>query len=596
MPAEYSRPSFEHVIGHACKSFRAPSIRRLTTCPADVHPTGSVVSEAFGHPDFPNGKAHKRTAAGTAVPDDNVSHTCGYVCGFRVTRAAVVLRTSPRRSRSPVGTTKRRSRAVDNRRKGGGVQVSKDTLTDRVDEPLSHGVECPDSPSPSVLWAVVAARLKQEVPAGHFSAWFAQARGVRLDDDNLVIAVPGRFAADWIESRYLGRLRSLASETAGRALDVVLQAEAPTAPEEPSSTIRWDAPPDPPAVPHRREASFHPKYSFESFVIGSSNRFAHAATLAVAEAPAEAYNPLFIYGGAGLGKTHLLHAIGHYVRQYNPSLTLRYVSTEQFTNEFIFSLQRRTIPEFHARYRAADVLLIDDIQFLATRERTQEEFFHTFNALHPTSQIVITSDRPPKKISSLEERLRTRFEWGLISDIQPPDLETRLAILKTKAEIDHIAVPDDVLDYIASRIQTNVRELEGALIRVAAYASLTRSSVTLELATNVLRSLLTDATEARVTPDLVMSVAAEYFDITLQELTSANRSRPLVNARQVAMYLCRELTDLSLPKIGERFGGRDHSTVIHATTKIRKRMKEHTTSYEQVRELTTRVRQQAARG
>ena len=454
---------------------------------------------------------------------------------------------------------------------------------------------------------MVAARLKQEVPAGHFSAWFAQAHGVSLDDGCLVVAVPGRFAADWIQSRYLDRLRTLASEAAGKALDVSLRAEAPSAPEDPPSTIRLDPQPSSPTLSRDRpgdrtnqtgdrECVFHPRYSFESFVIGASNRFAHAATQAVAEAPAEAYNPLFIYGGAGLGKTHLLHAIGRYVRQYHPALTVRYVSTEQFTNQFIFSLQRRAIPEFHARYRAADVLLIDDIQFLATRERTQEEFFHTFNALHPGSQIVITSDRPPKKISSLEERLRTRFEWGLISDIQPPDLETRLAILKTKAEIDCIPAPDDVLDYIASRIQTNVRELEGALIRVAAYASLTRSTITLELATNVLRSLLTDATEARVTPDLVMSVAADYFDITVQELTSANRARPLVNARQVAMYLCRELTDLSLPKIGERFGDRDHSTVIHATKKVRSRMKEHTTSYEQVQELTTRIRQQAARG
>jgi chromosomal replication initiator protein len=476
------------------------------------------------------------------------------------------------------------------------VQDTRSTFTYETGGSSAERVDTFEQLTPEAAWAEISACLKKEVPIGHFSAWFSQARGVALDEQRLFVAVPGRFAADWIENRYLERLNTLASATVGRPLEVTLRAEAPAAAEEPPHTIRLDAPPAAHGETRRSESSFHPKYSFESFVIGASNRFAHAATLAVAEAPAQAYNPLFIYGGAGLGKTHLLHAIGHYTRQYHPALTVRYVSTEQFTNEFIVALQRRTIPEFHARYRAADVLLIDDIQFLATRERTQEEFFHTFNALHPSSQLVITSDRPPKRISSLEERLRTRFEWGLISDIQPPDLETRLAILRTKAEIDGIKVPDDALDYIASRIQTNVRELEGALIRVAAYASLTRSEVTLELATNVLRSLLTDATEARVTSDLVMSVAAEYFDVTLEELVSSKRSRPLVNARQIAMYLCRELTELSLPKIGERFGGRDHSTVIHATNKIRDRMKEHTTSYEQVEELTTRIRQQAARG
>jgi chromosomal replication initiator protein len=328
-------------------------------------------------------------------------------------------------------------------------------------------------------------------------------------------------------------------------------------------------------------------------VIGSSNRFAHAAALAVAEAPAEAYNPLFIYGEAGLGKTHLLHAIGHYVRQCSPGSVVRYVSTEQFMNDFIMALQTRAIPDFHRRYRVADLLLVDDIQFLEGKERTQEEFFHTFNALHPKSQIILTSDRPPKKISTLEERLRTRFEWGLITDIQPPDLETRLAILQKKAATERLDVPADVMSFIASRIQTNIRELEGALIRVVAYSSLTRSEPTLELAQGVLQSLLPDGREARVTSDLVISVAAEYFDVTTDEICSPNRSRPLVTARQMAMYLC---TDLSLPKIGERFGGRDHSTVIYANNKVRELMQERQSCFEQVRELTTRIRQQAARG
>ena len=331
-------------------------------------------------------------------------------------------------------------------------------------------------------------------------------------------------------------------------------------------------------------------------MIGASNRFAHAAALAVAELPAQAYNPLFIYGGAGLGKTHLLQAIGSYVKLCHPGMQIRYVSTEQFMNDFIVALRSNSIPRFHSRYRAVDLLLIDDIQFLEGKERTQEEFFHTFNALHPKSQIVITSDRPPKKISTLEERLRTRFEWGLITDIQPPDLETRLAIIQRKADVDNLPVPPDVMEFIATRIQTNIRELEGALIRVAAYASLTHSPVTLELAQDVLRSLLPNSAEARVTPDLVIRVASDYFDLTTDDIKSPNRSRPLVTARQISMYLCRELTDLSLPEIGRRFGGRDHSTVIHAINKILKQLPERSACYEQVQELTARIRQQAARG
>ncbi len=442
---------------------------------------------------------------------------------------------------------------------------------------------------------MTAERLKDRIPEGHFSAWFEHTRGAQLDDQTLVVGVPNPFAKEWIETRYLDLLRRLVSDAAHKPLEVVLRTDAALSPEEvlAEAVLPGPAPSGPDAAPDH--ATFHPKYSFESFVIGSSNRFAHAATLAVAEAPAQAYNPLFIYGGAGLGKTHLLHAVGHYVRRYHPAMAVRYVSTEQFMNDFIVALQRRTIPDFHRRYREAGLLLIDDIQFLEGKERTQEEFFHTFNSLHPKSQIVITSDRPPKKISTLEERLRTRFEWGLITDIQPPDLETRLAILQKKAETDGLSATSEVLSYIASRIQTNIRELEGALIRVAAYASLTRSEVTLELAQNVLQSLLPDTSEARVTSDLVISVAAEYYDFTPEEICSPSRSRPLVNARQMAMYLCRELTDLSLPKIGERFGGRDHSTVLHATKKVHKQMSERQTCYEQVKELTTRVRQQATR-
>ena len=451
-----------------------------------------------------------------------------------------------------------------------------------------------DSPA-TRLWIDAAELLKGRLSEGNFSAWFGQARPISLDGRNFVLALPNPFTKEWVESRYYDALCSAVAEAADNQLQVDLRADDAYLHEADLTDVS-PASHEPAPVPAPEVPDFHPKYVFDSFVIGSSNRFAHAAAQAVAEAPANSYNPLFIYGGAGLGKTHLLHAIGHYVASCHPHVVIRYVSTEQFMNDFILALQRRTIPSFHSRYRAAGLLLIDDIQFLEGKERTQEEFFHTFNALHPRSQIVITSDRPPKKISTLEERLRTRFEWGLITDIQPPDLETRLAILQRKVAAEGLHVPAEVMSFIASRIQTNIRELEGALIRVGAYASLTRSQITLDLAQNVLQSLLPNAAETRITPDLVMSVAADYFDISSEDIRSANRSRPLVTARQTAMFLCRELTDLSLPQIGIRFGGRDHSTVIHATNKIRQLMKEKTTTYEQVTELTERIRQQALRG
>ncbi|MGH2779022.1 MAG: chromosomal replication initiator protein DnaA [Actinomycetota bacterium] len=457
-----------------------------------------------------------------------------------------------------------------------------------------------DSDDAEQLWDHASKLLRDRLSEGTFSAWFGRAKPLGIDGSTFVLGVPNPFAREWIEGRYLGQLTESVTNAGGRNLDVALLAgdsfageeePEPQLPVAPATTDEATV-----VAPRLEPAGLHPKYTFDSFVIGSSNRFAHAAALAVAECPAEAYNPLFIYGGAGLGKTHLLHAIGRYVRECHPGLQALYVSSEQFMNEFILALQRRTIPEFHRRYRAVDLLMVDDIQFLEGKERTQEEFFHTFNALHPKSQIILTSDRPPKKISTLEERLRTRFEWGLITDIQPPDLETRIAILQMKAETEKLLVPPDVMDFIASRIQTNIRELEGALIRVAAYASLTSSEPSLELAQGVLQSLLPNAAEARVTPDLVVAVAAEYFDITPDEIRSSNRSRPLVNARQMAMYLCRELTDLSLPEIGRRFGGRDHSTVLHANNKIRRQMQERQSCFEQVRELTTRIRQRAARG
>ncbi|WP_422772487.1 chromosomal replication initiator protein DnaA [Plantactinospora sp. WMMC1484] len=336
----------------------------------------------------------------------------------------------------------------------------------------------------------------------------------------------------------------------------------------------------------------NPKYMFETFVIGSSNRFAHAASVAVAESPAKAYNPLFIYGSSGLGKTHLLHAIGHYATTLGNARSVRYVSTEEFTNDFINSLRDDKTSAFQRRYRDVDILLIDDIQFLENRERTQEEFFHTFNTLHNANkQIVITSDRKPKDLATLEDRLRTRFEWGLLADIQPPDLETRIAILQKKAAQERLFAPPDVLEFIASRIANSIRELEGALIRVTAFASLTRSPVELSLAEEVLRDFIPDGSGPEITADQIMVSTADYFGVSLEDLRGQSRSRVLVNARQVAMYLCRELTDLSLPRIGQAFGGRDHTTVMHADRKIRQQMAERRSLYNQIAELTNRIKQ-----
>ncbi|GAB3210670.1 chromosomal replication initiator protein DnaA [Marinactinospora endophytica] len=341
-------------------------------------------------------------------------------------------------------------------------------------------------------------------------------------------------------------------------------------------------------------ARLNPKYTFDTFVIGSSNRFAHAAAVAVAEAPAKAYNPLFIYGGSGLGKTHLLHAIGHYTQRLYDGARVRYVSSEEFTNEFINSIRDGKADGFRRRYRDIDVLLVDDIQFLENKEQTQEEFFHTFNTLHNSNkQIVISSDRPPKQLVTLEDRLRNRFEWGLITDVQPPELETRIAILRKKAAQEGLAAPPEVLEFIASKISTNIRELEGALIRVTAFASLNRQSVDLHLTGIVLKDLIPDDEGPEITASAIMAQTASYFGLTTEDLCGTSRSRVLVTARQIAMYLCRELTDLSLPKIGQQFGGRDHTTVMHADRKIRSLMAERRSIYNQVTELTNRIKQQS---
>ncbi len=345
------------------------------------------------------------------------------------------------------------------------------------------------------------------------------------------------------------------------------------------------------------ETRLNPKYIFETFVIGSSNRFAHAAAVAVAEAPGKAYNPLLIYGDSGLGKTHLLHAIGHYVRSLFSGARVRYVSSEEFTNEFINAIRDDKTATFQRRYRDVDVLLIDDIQFLEGKIQTQEEFFHTFNTLHNANkQIVITSDRAPKRLEALEDRLRNRFEWGLITDVQPPDLETRIAILRKKAATERMTAPPDVLEFIASKIQTNIRELEGALIRVTAFASLNRQPVDLTLAEIVLKDLIPEGGEPEISAALIIAQTAAYFGLSIDDLCGSSRSRVLVTGRQIAMYLCRELTDLSLPKIGQQFGGRDHTTVMHADKKIRQLLAERRSVYNQVTELTNRIKQQARQG
>jgi chromosomal replication initiator protein len=365
-------------------------------------------------------------------------------------------------------------------------------------------------------------------------------------------------------------------------------------PPQPAEVGRPHQPDQAGPTPRLASARLNSKYTFETFVIGSSNRFAHAAAVAVAEAPAKAYNPLFIYGDSGLGKTHLLHAIGHYAQTLYAGLKVRYVSSEEFTNDFINMIRDGKQDGFRRRYRDVDVLLVDDIQFLENKEGTQEEFFHTFNTLHNASkQIVISSDRAPKRLVTLEDRLRSRFEWGLLTDVQPPELETRIAILRKKAIQEGLNAPADVLEYIASRISTNIRELEGALIRVTAFASLNRQGVDLQLAEIVLKDLIPEAQGPQINAATIMGQTAAYFGLSIEDLCGTSRSRVLVTARHIAMYLCRELTDLSLPKIGQQFGGRDHTTVINADRKIRSLMAERRSIYTQVTELTNRIKQQA---
>ncbi len=456
-------------------------------------------------------------------------------------------------------------------------------------------------------------------------AFVRLAHPLGLLDGTLLLAVSNDLTKDYLESRVRTEVVDALRTALGRDARIAVTVDPDIGDEPPVRALPDPASQDPTddgAVPDQRPAltlvgapdaappasggpgrgnrapvaepaRLHPKYMFETFVIGASNRFAHAAAVAVAEAPAKAYNPLFIYGDSGLGKTHLLHAIGHYAQSLYPSVRVRYVNSEEFTNDFINSISEGKAGAFQRRYREADVLLVDDIQFLQGKEQTMEEFFHTFNALHNANkQVVITSDLPPKQLNGFEDRMRSRFEWGLITDVQPPDLETRIAILRKKAANEHLQAPDDVLEYIASRISSNIRELEGALIRVTAFANLNRQQVERSLAEIVLRDLITDDQAMEITAAAVIGQTASYFGLTIDDLCGSSRSRVLVTARQIAMYLCRELTDLSLPKIGQAFGGRDHTTVMHANRKIRELMAERRSIYNQVTELTNRIKQQ----
>ncbi|MGY2744485.1 chromosomal replication initiator protein DnaA [Pseudarthrobacter sp. O4] len=430
----------------------------------------------------------------------------------------------------------------------------------------------------------------------------AQAQG--LIGSTLLVAVPNELTREVLQTQVKealdDALRNVFSDEIRCAIDVDTDLVPLHTEPEPvvelalaaDATVELKPQPMLPSTSHEF-GRLNPKYVFDTFVIGSSNRFAHAAAVAVAEAPAKAYNPLFIYGDSGLGKTHLLHAIGHYARRLYSGIRVRYVNSEEFTNDFINSIRDDEGTSFKTTYRNVDVLLIDDIQFLAGKDRTLEEFFHTFNALHNNNkQVVITSDQPPKLLAGFEDRMKSRFEWGLLTDIQPPELETRIAILRKKALSEGLSAPDDALEYIASKISSNIRELEGALIRVTAFASLNRQPVDVALAEMVLKDLITDDGAQEITSAQILTQTADYFKLSMEELCSKSRTRTLVTARQIAMYLCRELTDMSLPKIGQELGGRDHTTVIHADRKIRELMAERRVIYNQVTELTNRIKQQ----
>ncbi|BAU26271.1 chromosomal replication initiator protein DnaA [Aneurinibacillus soli] len=442
------------------------------------------------------------------------------------------------------------------------------------------------------LWDTALAHIQKRISKPSFETWLKSTKATSLDDNTLLITAPNEFTRDWLESRYSDLILEILYEIMGKVITVKFV--IPTSVNEQEESLV-----SPPSKKGKKAGGnddfpptmLNPKYTFDTFVIGAGNRFAHAASLAVAEAPAKAYNPLFIYGGVGLGKTHLMHGIGHYVLEQNPNATVVYLSSEKFTNEFINSIRDNQTGNFRNKYRNVDILLIDDIQFLAGKEQTQEEFFHTFNALHEESkQIIISSDRPPKEIPTLEDRLRSRFEWGLITDIQPPDLETRIAILRKKAKADNLEIPNEVMVYIANQIDTNIRELEGALIRVVAYSSLINRDIDTELAVEALKDIIPSSKPRVINIPAIQQAVGEHFDLKMEDFKARKRTKSVAFPRQIAMYLSRELTDFSLPKIGEEFGGRDHTTVIHAHEKITHALQTDSQLQTTIQDLIERIR------
>lgn len=442
----------------------------------------------------------------------------------------------------------------------------------------------PQPSSLSSLWRQTLDKLESELSKPSFETWLSSTELLEIKGDTLIISVPNEFAKDWLESKYAPLIRSAIQPILGR--NVGLRFIIP----DPLDNLHESPEILSPVKAETSTVFLNPKYSFDTFVIGNSNRFAHAASLAVAESPAKSYNPLFIYGGVGLGKTHLMHAIGNFVLHRFPKTKVLYVSSEKFTNEMIDSIREKTQIEFRNHYRKVDILLIDDIQFLAGKEGTQEEFFHTFNALYEANkQIIISSDRPPKEIPTLEDRLRSRFEWGLITDIQPPDLETRIAILRKKAKIENLQIPNDVMVYIANKIQSNIRELEGALIRVIAYASLNSTPLNSEVAAIALKDILPAENTKPIEISSIQQVVADYFHLPLSDFKAKKRTQAVAFPRQIAMYLAREMTDSSLPKIGEEFGGRDHTTVLHACDKITEILSQDPQLEKRINEIIRRI-------
>ncbi|NLT95517.1 MAG: chromosomal replication initiator protein DnaA [Clostridia bacterium] len=423
----------------------------------------------------------------------------------------------------------------------------------------------------SDIWKETLKLLEKDISKPTFETWFQSTELIAYYDDYLIISTPNVYSKDWLQNRYIDLIKEKLQTLLNHPVD--LKFVTAQQKDKALDAIEKDNKSSLEKITKVYEdyngTQLNPKYTFDTFVVGNSNRFAHAASLAVAESVAKAYNPLFIYGGVGLGKTHLMHAIGHYVLNNNKNAKIVYVSSETFTNELIDGIKDDKTSSFRNKYRNIDVLLVDDIQFLSKKERTQEEFFHTFNALYEANkQIIISSDRPPKEIPTLEDRLRTRFEWGLITDIQPPDLETRIAILRKKAQLENIEVDNEVMLYIAEKVQSNIRELEGALIRVIAYSTLHKKKIDLDLAVEALKNIIPESKPRLVTAELIQEKVAEMFALKIDDLKAKKRSRNVAFPRQIAMYLCREMTDLSLPKIGEAFGGRDHTTVLHACEKI----------------------------